>query len=593
VSAKIGPALARSMNRLGAMAPRDPARAMDEFAKLIRAHPKVAALHTLGAMVASGASDHERAQYHARRACELDPKDSDAWYALGTVLARTGGYDAALDPYKRALAIDPDHAGALSGLGTALAQGGAFDEARRTLALAIAARPDLPDPLVNLALLELDTARAWRAIETLEHAPEPLREHPHVLSTLALAHCYDHAKTPEQSYDAHARYGAALEQHIAPAGAHPNDPDPDRKLRVAYLSCDLRRHSVAYYLEPLLEHRDADSFEVHAFMTAPKSDAVTERLRAHTDHWHDAPGLSDPQLIDAIRAQRIDILVELSGHFLGHKLGVMGARPAPVGVSAIGYANTTGIERIDARLVDSITDPAPSADALAAETLVRLDPCFLCYRPEPEAPEPSEPDPERPVTIGSFNNLSKLSPPTLTLWARVMRERPDTRLLIKARRLDFDELRADILARLEDLGIHPSRIELRGSTPSVRDHFAAYDELDLALDPFPYAGTTTTCEALWMGVPVVTRAGAVHASRVGASLLSVAGLSEWIAHDDDGYTDIALAAIDAGVRGRAQRSDLRARVDASTLCDAPAAARRVEDAYRALWRGWCATHEAL
>jgi len=592
MSAKIGPALARRMNELGAMAPRDPARASGELAKLVRAHPRVAPLHMLGAMIASGASDHERARYHAQRACDLAPDDADAWYALGTVLARAGDYDAAREPYEKALAIAPDHAGACSGLGTMLSQSGEFEEARRVLRSAINARPDLPDPLVNLALLELDMAHAPRAIETLRAAPDRLREHPYVLDTLALAHNYDADATPEQIFEAHARFGDALERHTTPIQDHDNEPDPERTIRVAYLSCDLRRHSVAYFLEPLLEHRDKTRTEVHAFMTAPGSDAVTERLRTLVDRWHDASSMSNPQLIDEIRAQRIDILVELSGHFLGHKLGVAASRPAPVGVSAIGYANTTGTSRIDARFVDSITDPPPEADTLASERLVRLDPCFLCYRPEPEAPAPREPDPTRRVAIGSFNNLAKLSPPTVDLWARIARQRPDTTLILKARPLDHAPLREELTTRFGQLGVDSARLDLRGSTPGVREHLGAYDEIDLALDPFPYAGTTTTCEALWMGVPVVTRTGSTHASRVGASLLTAAGLDDGITHDDDAYLARALEAIDAGVRTRSDRLALRDRVRASTLCDAKAAAARVDHAYRTLWRRWCAEEGA-
>ena len=565
------------------------AQARTRAEKELTKHPKVGAFHAMLAMILTGQGERARAEFHADKAVALDPKNADILTTRASIHASADEHEQARTLYEKALSLQPGHPGALSGLGNALSELGLYTKAREIMTRVWENNPRFPDPLVNLALLELDTTRAKQAIELLRDPPPPLDQHPNVLNLYALAHSYDDNVTPEQTFEAHERFGRAIATHVPSKSDHTNDPDPDRKLRVGLLTPDLRRHSIAYFLEPILEHHDRASIELHGFMTSNAVDEVTERFKQHCDHWHDLFGSTLFEMRDRIIEQNIDVLIELNGHFSGHKLSVFAMRPAPVQITHIGYANTTGMRTIDARFVDDITDPAPRADALASERLVRLDPCFLCYRPNEDAPNPSDPDPDRPVTIGSFNNLMKLSEKSIACWARILNDRPNTRLLLKASKLANDELRNELIDRFNALGIDPDRLDLRARATSLIDHLSMYNEIDLALDTFPYTGTTTTCEALWMGVPVLTLLGDSHAGRVSASLLSAAGLEGLTATTTDEYHDIALAHIDQGLRSGQARSDLRARVAQSPLLDAPAYTPKWESAVRDQWRAWCAS----
>lgn len=285
------------------------------------------------------------------------------------------------------------------------------------------------------------------------------------------------------------------------------------------------------------------------YYTATSGDAFTQRMKRLPLTWRDAGRATPHQLAEMIRKDRIDIAVELSGHTIGHSLAAMALRPAPIGVTYLGYPNTTGVPGIDFRLVDAITDP-PAAETFATERLLRLPGCFLCYRPDPDAPPPGpapslsgqhSPQQPGPVTFGSFNNLAKISDATVSLWTRVVNAVPDSRLLLKFAQADSDWLRNRFRERFAAAGLAPGRLEILGKIDAKAGHLAAYNRIDIALDPVPYAGTTTTCEALDMGVPVITLTGPLHAARVGASLLTAAGLTELVAATPDEYVEIARA----------------------------------------------------
>lgn len=388
---------------------------------------------------------------------------------------------------------------------------------------------------------------------------------------------------PERVRRIHENYARLLGQ-TAPPLPPPTieDPDPERKLRVGLLSSDLREHSVSYFIEPLLQHLDRDRFEVIAFAGIPRSDAITERIRRLCGGWHEVFRLPAGAAAPLIRSHRIDILVDLNGNSLGHRLLDCAARPAPVQITYLGYPGTTGLSAFDARLVDSLTDP-PGSDFHCTEPLVRMDPCFLCYRPPEHSPEPARAEAE-PVTFGSFNALHKLSEPTLTLWAHLLETVRGSRLLIKALGLKHSSMRALMRERFGKAGGDCDRLELMDQTALPGEHLALYSKVDVALDSTPYNGTTTTCEALWMGVPVVTLAGDRHISRVGVSLLSAVGHPEWIASTPARYLEIASRlAADRAALSRLRRS-MRASMLRSTLCDAPAAAARFGHALRQAWR---------
>jgi predicted O-linked N-acetylglucosamine transferase (SPINDLY family) len=305
-------------------------------------------------------------------------------------------------------------------------------------------------------------------------------------------------------------------------------------------------------------------------------------------------GVPDGQLIEQIRGDRVDILVELSGQTHGNKLGAVRLRGAPVQVTYCGYPNTTGVPAVDYRIVDSLTDPSPGADRLAVEKLIRLDPCFLCYTPREDAPPIAEPPSRKngSITFGSFNSLKKVTPSTLALWCRLVREVPGSRLVIKSGTAFARSAREHLTREILSHGLAQTRFDLLERNEAKFEHLATYEQVDIGLDTFPYHGTTTTCEAMWQGVPVVSLVGDVHAARVGLSLLSAVGLAELAARTPDEYLEIAMALAADPARLASIRSTLRPRMQASVLCNAPAFARRFEGALRHAWRTFCAANPA-
>jgi protein O-GlcNAc transferase len=316
---------------------------------------------------------------------------------------------------------------------------------------------------------------------------------------------------------------------------------------------------------------------------------VTVRLAALAEHWRSTVGTSDEALAREIGEDGIDILVDLAGHTANNRLLVFAARPSPVQVTWLGYPNSTGLMAMDYRLVDAVTDPNGKADRSASERLLRLAGGFLCYGPPAGAPDPAPGLGEGKgfITFGSFNNPAKISGPTLDAWAVLLNELPRSRLLLKGAPLADAPTRALLQARLVERGVAAGRVALRGQMPNLADHLGLYREIDIALDPFPYNGTTTTCEALWMGVPVVTLLGDRHAGRVGASLLTQMGLTELIANSVQEYVKIALALAGRPGHLHGLRRSLRPQMAASALCDAYSFARKMEAAFRTMWQHWC------
>ena len=357
------------------------------------------------------------------------------------------------------------------------------------------------------------------------------------------------------------------------------------QLRVGLISPDLREHSVAYFVEPLLSGWNSDRVYSACFVTVVHEDKVTQRLMAKAGAWRLLAMSSIGLVSEALRNDDIHVAIDLAGHTAGSAIGAMAFEQALLQVNFCGWPSTSGMDAIDVRIVDSLTDPAGhpyDAQTHATERLLRIDPCFLCYRPPEDAP-PVAPGPaERgePITFGSYNALKKVSRAALEAWARVLREVPDSRFVVKTRALEDDHTREDLMKRLEDLGVDRSRLELLTPTKTTREHLELYSKMDIALDTFPYAGTTTTCESLLMGVPVVTRVGQYHAGRVGLSLLTNVGLGHLCAPDIDGYVKAAEALASDRAKLVAMRRSLRSQLLASTLCDQQAYADRFEKALR-------------
>lgn len=516
-----------------------------------------------------------------KQALKLRPLYPEALNNLGVVMQEQGNVDTAMDAFRQAIALRPENALVHTHLGTAYAAKGALTEAVASHREAIRLDPDLAAAHNNLGIALKDQGFLAEARDAYARALSLDPEDAAVHSNLLMCLSYDPDVEGEALLKEHRGWAA---KHERPGSAvFDRELDPGRVLRVGFVSPDLWTHSVAYFIEPVLEHYDRRRFHVTCYADVERPDVTTARLKEHPDRWHDTAALSDEDLHGLIRSDGIDILFDLAGHTADNRLEVFGRRAAPVQVSWIGYPATTGLAQMDYRITDSWADPAGATDAWHSEKLLRLPEGFLCYAPPRDAPMPARERGDRPLTFGSFNNLSKVTDGVIELWSTLLQECPDARLLLKSRQLADERARRRIVTAFQLNGIDEERLDLRPRIAERQHHLALYDEVDVALDTFPYNGTTTTCEALWMGVPVVTLAGSLHAGRVGASLLRQLDLTDWIAHSPDDYVSLVLSV----AAMPPERRILREWVAASGLTDGEGFARRFEEALRSVWRTYC------
>lgn len=567
----------------------------------IQRSPKDADLAALMGAVMRDLGHADRAIHFCQRAVTLDPSRSVYHTNLGETLLNFNLTDRAEHALREAIRVNPSEYGARNLLAMALIKRHASSEALALLEQAIPLRPELSEALTNAALLLCDMARAGDAIALLRARRAESPDDAMIDRTLADVLNYADADRAA-SFDAHVRYARALEASTLAdrAALGPPHParEPEKLLTVAFLSPDFREHSVAFFIEGLFKHLGRSRARVIALDAGGSADSTTARLRALCDEHHNVASLPDLELARLVRARRTDILIDLAGLTHKNRLRAMALRAAPLQCTYLGYPNTTGVSAIDARLVDDITDPAAQAESFCTERLVRLSspagtqpaptqPAGMhAYTPPPDLP-PVSPLPDGPPVLGSFNMLSKVSPRTLDTWAAVLRRIEDATLVLKAKALADESVRAFITRQFLARGIDPARLTLLGPTPTIAEHLAIYQRLWLALDTMPYNGVTTTCESLVMGVPVVTLPGTRHAERTAASILTSARHPEWIARSADEYAEIAARLVADRETLSRTRALLRDQVLASPLCDAADHARRFESALRALWREAC------
>ncbi|MEO8559473.1 MAG: tetratricopeptide repeat protein [Rhodospirillales bacterium] len=531
-----------------------------------------------------------------RRLAELLPDEARAHFNHAKALGDLGRHAEAEVALRLALRLAPDLAQANTNLGNLLTRAGRLEEAEPFLARATQLQPELWRAHFNLATLlqrrgRLDDAR--HAVErALSLAVDAVEAH-QLRLLLAL---YSGDGTDEALFDLHRQAaGAIARQNNLPTRYHANAVDPERRLRIGYVSPDLRAHSVAYFFEGVLAAHDRQQVEVFCYSDVGRPDEVTKRLRATTDHWRDIRKFDLDRLAAQVQTDRIDVLIDLAGHTRDNRIGLFARKAAPLQASWIGYPATTGLDTIDFRFTDAIVDPPGTSEALHSETLVRLEPCFLAYRPPTDAPQAAGGPGDCPAlrgeapVFGSFNNIAKLSAATVETWAALLHAVPEAKLVLKSSGVADRQSFAwfdDILA---SKGVMAERIEFLPFAPTMAEHLALYRRIDVALDTFPYNGTTTTCEALLMGVPVIVLAGAPtrHAARVGQSLLHAMGLDEFVAADRAEYVAKATNLARDHARIGELRGSLRNKLLASPLCDAPGLTRQVEAAYRKFWRQWC------
>ncbi|RMG10600.1 MAG: tetratricopeptide repeat protein [Planctomycetota bacterium] len=517
-----------------------------------------------------------------RRALSARPDSVAARVELSAVLAGQGRLDEAAQLAAEAAARDPDAPQAHYRLGLVQQARGLVEDAQTCFENALEADPDFAAARNALAGTLLTLGKLEEAIEEWGRCPP---DDPVAASNRLLCLNYSDRVDRAALARAHFAWGERLEARVAPLPPAPREPVAGRPLRVGYLSADLREHPVASFFEPVLAAHDPDAVEVTCYSAHATEDATTRRLRALAARWRRVAGTSDRALAERIRADRIDVLVDLGGHTGGNRLPALALRAAPVQATWIGYPGTTGLRAVDARLTDRWADPVGETDELHTERLVRLGRCFLCFRPPTDAPAPRPLGPRDDgwFALGSFNNFAKLSPATIALWAQLLHALPSARLLVKNASLAQPLARARLEGLFAAHGVSSARLHLTGRV-GFREHLALYDRVGLHLDPFPYAGTATTCEAAFMGVPTLTLAGDRHAARVGVSLAHALELPELVATSPADYLARAQELLGNAEGLFALKRSLRPRLLASPLCDAAGLARAVEAAYRELAR---------
>ncbi|MGH7175871.1 MAG: tetratricopeptide repeat protein [Tepidisphaeraceae bacterium] len=554
-----------------------------------------------------------------RLATSRRPDGVDAWNALGCVLAKSGRARQAAEVFDQAARLAPDNALIVLNLGQALCEDAQWergaDALRRALALdgsLHAAHSRLAGALIELDRLDEAEFAARRAVElapnssqahhaladvlydqgfldecvnsyrrAIELDPGNANAHTSLLLTLH----YRHGNDPELLFAEHVRWGRRHSVPTAARAVHqPVAQDENRRLRVGYLSPDFRSHSVAYFLEPILANHDHTAFEVILYSDVRVPDAVTSRDRAAADIWREVCGCKDQTVESLIRTDRVDILVDLCGHIAGNRLRLFSRKPAPVQFTYLGYPDTTGVEAIDYRLTDAWHDPPVQTERFHTERLVRLNGGAWCFLPKEDMPQvcPLPAASNGYVTFFSPNKIAKVTHDMLSVWHEILNRVPASRLIVLTGR----DVRGPARIRAALSGVDSSRLQVvpRASTS---EYHALYTGADVVLDTFPYNGHTTTCDALWMGLPVVTLAGQTHVSRAGVSLLSSVGLADFICHSPQEYVAQAVRiAADLDRLGEL-RATMRDRILASPLTDGARLAREIERAFRAAWAVYC------
>ncbi len=516
------------------------------------------------------------------------PLNAQAGFQLGIVRSRRGNYEAAASTFEMVVRIAPDHIEAMDKLAGMRLNMGHVSEAisllKRVLALQpnkAGARRDFATALAHRGSIKEAAERYRSDLALRPDDKETLSEYLFILSLLPSA-------TRREIFDAHAEWGRRHGAFSPPQ--YLNAREPEKRLKVGYVSPDFREHSVSYFIEPLLSSHDRGAFEIFCYASGSLFDSASERLKGAGEHWRSLDKCSDDEAFSLIRKDGIDILVDLAGHTASNRLTLFARAPAPVQVTWLGYPETTGVKAIGYKITDAIVSPPGDAERYATETLLRLSKGFHCYRPPPGCPEVAPLPCLRAghVTFGSFSGPHKMNPELIGIWAAVLRAVPDARMLLKCRQFADEPVRDKYTAMFGAAGIAPERLTFMEFSPTTSAHLAQYASMDICLDTFPYSGTTTICEALWMGAPVVTLMGERPASRVGGSLLHEIGMPDLIADNAGDFVAIASDLARDIARLSKLRTGMRDRLKRTPLRDERRFAGEIEATYRNLWHRWCA-----
>ena len=566
--------------------------AIELISKAVSANPSNPVYYNNLGIALKDQGNLDAAVTHFRKALSIKPDSAETHYNLGNILQDQGNLDEAVEHYRSAILLKPDYTDAYNNLGIALKDQGNLDAVVEHFRKVLSLKPDSAEVYNNLGNVLQEQGKIDAAVTCYRKALSLKPDFAIAYSTLLLLHSYRALLEPLE-YLSLAR---GWEQACVPAQDRQAARDrtflrlpfAGRRLRVGYVSGDFRQHAVSYFVEQLFAHHDRSRIELFAYSTSSKRDAVTERLQALVDHWIPLTGVPDAVARECIEASGIDVLIDLSGHMADNRLGVFARRAAPVQAYYLGSMASTGLTEMDYWIGDEILTP-PETDSHFSEQVWRLPRISWSYDGK-EAPPPNwQPDQGGTVWVGSFNNLGKLAPATLAIWAKILHALPEGKLLLKTKELADVGNRQRILDGMVDHGIARDRIELQDSNITLgwADHMAYYNRLDIALDPVgAMGGVTTTCDALWMAVPVIAPQGDRVASRATATMLGALGHPEWIAHSEAEYVDKVVTLARNVEYRKVLRSTQRNQMAHSPLCDAHGLAMNLENAYFEMFDRW-------
>jgi protein O-GlcNAc transferase len=558
------------------------------YARAVALKPSYAEAHTnLGiALVDKQELDEAIAAFRHAVACV--PDSPEFQMNLGNALMAHGKLAEAVAAFRQAIVLRPNFAEAHNNFGNAMLALGRPGDAIAAMRQAIAYKPAYSEAHNNLGNALKDQGQLEEAIAAYRRAislrPDYAEAHSNLIYAMHLHPSCDAKSIVEEHRRWNTQHAEPLKQFIP---FHTNDRSPERRLRIGYVSPDFFQHPVGRFLLPLLEHHDKNQVQIFAYSQVQLPDAMTQRLRLYSDQWRNIVGLSDAQTADLVQQDQIDILVDLTMHTAGNRLLVFAHKPAPVQVTYLAYCSSTGLETIDYRLSDPYLDPPGGDESSYSERTVRLPETYWCYQPgtfslEINSLPGSGPD---HIVFACLNNFCKVNEQALKCWIEILKAVPNSQLLLHAHQGSH---RQRVRERFGREGIEPNRVRFEGSLP-LSDYFRLYHGIDIALDTFPYGGGTTTCDALWMGVPVISLVGNTAVGRGGLSILTNAGLPKMAARSREEYVRLAIELANDIPRLRNLRLSLRQRMQDSPLMDAPRFARHVEQAYRQMWRTWCKT----
>lgn len=528
--------------------------------KILKATPHEAEIYNdLGLIFDLQKNFSQAAQYYAA-AIKIKPALASAHYNLGNMEHLRGNTAAALACYQKASTFDPSNV----------------------------------DALHNAAVILYDQGRVREALDFFQKAKKISPSRADLTSAIASALNYLPDIPPEEELAAAKAWwfdhGKAMHRRLV----FSNKPTTERPIKIGLISPDFRQHSVSYFILPFLREHNPDILHISCYADLASPDKVSEECEELCDQWLLTHQLSNTELARRIEEDGIDMLIDLCGHMVRNRLMVFALQPAPIQISWLGYPNTAGLPTIHYRITDSIADPPGTTDPFYTEELIRFPKVFLCYGPPKTACEITTPPSQTKgyITFGSFNNPAKMSSPTIDTWATILKKCPGSKLTLKGLLLGDSATREHYLSCFAARGVNPAHINLLAFVDSEQEHLLLYNDIDICLDPFPYNGTTTTCEALWMGTPVITLAGDRHASRVGASILHSLDLNELICNSQDDYINKALNLAQSPATLKRHKSTLRETLISSSLCDAKQFSREVEKNLTQIWQQWCTEHAA-